>query len=122
MPIKDPEKRREYQRQYRKEHPNYQIDVLKKMKKNPERYKQHCLKGRQYHSDNRERRNKTRLESYYKTHPNSKPRITHYDFETHRELAINSGIQQQREWYECHKMGLMPDGIYRNLHEAFRRQ
>ena len=45
-----------------------------------------------------------------------------HDFETHRELAINSGIQNQREWSECCKMGLMPDGIYADPQQAFGRQ
>ena len=42
-----------------------------------------------------------------------------YDFETHRELAISSGIRTQIEWYECHKMGLFPYGIYSNPDQAF---
>ena len=46
----------------------------------------------------------------------------HYDFETHRELAMNSGIETQREWWECHKMGLIPNGIYADPPQAFREQ
>ena len=79
---------------------------------------------RQYHRDNKERRNKMRTEYYRKKHPNYKPRrdSPHYDFETHRELAINSGIQSQREWHECYKLGFMPDMIYFNPDKAFRRK
>ena len=29
--------------------------------------------------------------------------MDYHDFETHRQLAINSGIQNQREWIECYK-------------------
>ena len=49
------------------------------------------------------------------------PHSSHYDFETHRELAMNSGIQSKREWKECYKMGLFPDGIYQDpaKHNAF---
>ncbi len=91
MPHKDPEKAREYYRQW----------IEKTGKRDRSEYM------RQY---------------YIKEHPNCKSRITYYDFETHRELAINSGIHLQREWYECHKRGFMPEGIYRSPHEAFGRK
>ena len=45
-----------------------------------------------------------------------------HDFETHRGLAMSSGIRTQMEWYECHKMGLFPDGIYSNPDQAFSRK
>lgn len=77
---------------------------------------------RQYHKDNKEKRNKMRAENYRKKHPNYKPRITHYDFETHRELAMNSGIQSQPEWRECSKRGLLPDGIHSRPDRVFRRK
>ena len=98
MPRKDPEERKEYQREWenrnkekrseyriewRKEHPNYHIEHRKK-------------------------------------HPNVKRHDSHYDFETHRELAMNSGIQNQREWFECSKRGLLPDGIYSHPDQSFR--
>ncbi len=61
-----------------------------------------------------------------KKNPNYKSRRdrrdAHYDFETHHQLAINSGIRTEREWYECHKIGLFPDGIYQNPNTAFRRK
>ena len=76
---------------------------------------------RQYHKDNKEKRNKMRAENYRKKHPNYKPRITHYDFETHRELAMNSGIRTSFEWHECHELGLMPDGIYHAPDKTFSR-
>ena len=56
MTFKDPEKRREYQRQWRKEHPSYHIEWVKKK------------------------------------YPNVKRRDFYYDFETHRELAINLSL------------------------------
>ena len=75
MPRKDPEKQKEYYRQY-------------KQKKNP----------------------------------NYKPHDSYYDFETHRELAMSSGIQSMREWRECFKLGFMPNWIYYSPERAFRRQ
>ena len=86
MARKDSEKRREYNREWRK--------------KNKE-------KNREYRIDYFRNR-------YIKKHPNVKRRFSgYYDFETHRELAINSGIENMPEWIEVHQMGLMPDGIYR---------
>ena len=67
-------------------------------------------------------------ERYRKEHPNVRPQSlsdmkercdSYYDFETHRELAINSGIEYIREWRECHTRGFMPDGIYRNPDKTF---
>tara|TARA_B100000029_G_scaffold328293_1_gene320612 strand:+ start:441 stop:872 length:432 start_codon:yes stop_codon:yes gene_type:complete len=45
----------------------------------------------------------------------------YYDFETHRELAINSGIENMPEWIEVHQMGLMPDGIYRRPDQYLKK-
>ena len=45
---------------------------------------------------------------------------SYYDFKTHLELASNSGIQNKREWFECIRLGLMPDGIFHNPDQAFR--
>ena len=89
MVYKDQEKRREYHRQWKKEHPGYNRKWWRSWKK--------------------------------KKDPNYKPRITFHDYETHRELAMNSGIQSKREWKECYKMGLFPDGIYQDpaKHNAF---
>ncbi len=53
--------------------------------------------------------------------PNIKPRDSYCDFETHREFAMNSGIQSYNEWRECFKLGLMPDGIYSSPDREFRR-
>ena len=79
MPRKDPEKRREYSREY-----------MRKFRKINE--------------------------------PNTKHRDSYCDFETHREFAMNSGIQSYNEWRECHTLGLMPDGIYRDPDRAFGRK
>ncbi len=56
---------------------------------------------------------------YLKIHPNARSRESYYDFETHREFAMNSGIECIREWRECFKLGFMPDGIYRNPDKTF---
>ena len=61
-------------------------------------------------------------ECYRKKHPNVKRRDAYYDFETHRELAMNSGINGSREWHECYKMGLFPDGIYHSPDDVFKRK
>lgn len=79
MPIKDPEKSREYHREY-----------MRKFRK--------------------------------EKNPNAKHHGSYYDLETHRELAMNSGIQSQPEWCECHKRGFMPDGIYFTPDREFRRK
>ena len=60
-------------------------------------------------------------ERYIKEHPNAKRRDSYCDFETHREFAMNSGIQSYNEWRECFKLGLMPDGIYSSPDREFRR-
>ena len=49
------------------------------------------------------------------------PRPPFHDFETHRELAINSGIRTQREWTECSERGFLPDGIYSYPAKIFKR-
>jgi len=93
MPIKDPEKRKEYHRQWKKEHPNYNREWWRNWQK--------------------------------KKDPNYKPSKGHgvyHDLETHRELAMASGIKTQPEWCECHKRGFMPDGIYFSPDRGFRRK
>ena len=45
-----------------------------------------------------------------------------HDYDTHKQLAMNSGINSAVEWHECHKMRLFPDGIYSNPNKAFRRK
>ena len=100
MPRKDPEKNKEWQKQYHK------------------RIEYH----RQYHRDNKERRNKIRDEYYRKKHPNCKPQDSYHDFETHRELAMSSGIRTQMEWRECCKIGLMPNGIHSRPDRVFMRK
>ena len=45
-----------------------------------------------------------------------------YNFQTHKELAVHSGIMNAKEWNECHKMGLMPEGIYSSPPRKFRRK
>ena len=92
MPHKDPEKRKEYDRQWHKEN------------KDPE-------KRREYQRNYRKIKN-----------PNIKRHDSYLDFETHHQLAMSSGIQSQREWYECHRMRLLPDGIYQNPNKAFGRK
>ena len=88
MVYKDQEKRREYHRQWKKEHPGYNRKWWRSWKK--------------------------------KKDPNYKPRITFHDYETHRELAMASGIKTQPEWVECYKLGFMPDGIYFSPDREFR--
>ncbi len=66
---------------------------------------------------------KLRMREWYgKKHPNVKRHDSYYDFETHRELAMNSGIENMREWLECSKRGLLPDGIYSHPENIFRRK
>ena len=71
---------------------------------------------------NRGRYRALQKKSYLKIHPNTRSHDSYYDFETHHQLAIHSGIQSNQEWLECHKMGLFPDGIYANPAEAFKRK
>ena len=59
-------------------------------------------------------------ERYIKKNPI--PMHTYHDFETHRELAMSSGIRTHREWRECCKMGLIPNGIYSSPDRVFRRK
>ena len=60
---------------------------------------------------------------YIKKHPNVKRRFSgYYDFETHRELAMSSGVENMREWIECSKLRLLPDGIHSHPEKAFRRK
>ena len=61
-------------------------------------------------------------ERYIKEHPNVKRHDSYHDFETHRELAMNSGIESMREWAECSRRGLLPDGIYSHPEDVFRRK
>ena len=106
MPRKDPEKQREYHREWRKKNPNYDRERWENGETNPERTR---VKSREY---------------YREKHPNCKHRygVFHHDFETHHQLAINSGIETVLEWVMCHKMGLFPDGIYVNPADAFKRK
>ena len=71
-------------------------------------------------------KNAERLKEYGRERRKQKgmiPHDSHYDFETHRELAISSGISEAREWYECAKRGFLPDGIYHNpAQRVFRRK
>lgn len=82
MPLKDVEKRREYRKDWES--------------KNKEKIRMYKIRYNE----------KRRLQN------NSKRRNgVHLDFKTHHELALNSGIQSQTEWFECCKMGLMPEGV-----------
>ncbi len=90
MPIKDPEKRREYQKEWKKKNSKY---------------------------NSKYQRNYRKIKN-----PNVKHHDSYYDFETHRELAMSSGIQSQREWRECYIRGFMPNGIYIDPERSFRRQ
>ena len=96
MPRKDQKDRMEYHREWRNKNPNYMKEWRKK---NPN----------------------AGWERYRKENPNAKRR-SFYDFETHHQLAINSGIDTAFEWVMCHKMGLFPDGIYANPAETFKRK
>jgi len=33
---------------------------------------------------------------------------------------MNSGIETSREWFECYKLGLFPDGIYSDPQTIFK--
>ena len=102
MPLKD--------RRYR-EDPDY---AEKQRERERKRYREdpdYAEKQREYQRNYRKIKN-----------PNYKPQDSYHDFETHRELAINSGIENSREWHECFKLGLMPDGIYLDPYQAFRRE
>ena len=84
--------------------------------KDPEKYME-------YHREWRKKNPNYMKEWRKKKDPDYEPRKDSYhDFETHRELAINSGIENSREWHECFKLGLMPDGIYLDPYQAFRRE
>ena len=96
MPRKDQKDRMEYHREWRNKNPNYMKEWRKK---NPN----------------------AGWERYRKENPNAKRRDSYYDFETHREFAMSSGIQSYDEWRECFKLGLMPDGIYSSPDREFRR-
>ena len=107
MGYKDPAKSREYQREWREKHKETESDRHREWRnKNPEKFR---AKSREY---------------YREKHPNCKHRygVFHHDFETHRQLAINCGIETALEWKMCHKMGLFPDGIYQDPAEAFKRK
>ena len=87
-------------------------------------------KQREYYRKNAERRKEYQREWAFKKAKEKNPNAKHrdgnffrnfYDFETHRELAMSSGIQNQREWVECHQRGFLPDGIYSNPNQVFRR-
>ena len=79
-------------------------------------------KENEWRENNRGRYNALQRKSYLKIHPNTISHDSYYDFETHRELAISSGIQSHPEWIECYKLGFMPDGIYRNPDREFKRK
>jgi hypothetical protein len=72
--------------------------------------------------ERREYQRQWERENYRKKHPLSLHYDSYYDFETHRELAIHSGINYAKEWYECHTMGLMPNGIYHSPDRTFGRK
>ena len=61
-------------------------------------------------------------ERYRKEHPNAKRHESFYEFDTHYQLAIHSGIQSNHEWRECCKIGLMPNGIHSRPDRVFRRK
>ena len=84
-------------------------------------YKREWRKKNPEDKEKRREYNRVKYLRNKKKDPNYKPQDSYHDFETHRELAINSGIQSQREWFECFKMGLFPDGIYSQPNHAFGR-
>ena len=105
------ERQKKYMRKIRKERERWR-------KENPEKYMEYQKKDRAY---KREWASKKAKEK----NPNAKTGTRwsgfYYDFETHREFAMNSGIQNVREWYECHRRGFFPDGIYSQPNQAFRK-
>ncbi len=83
-------------------------------------------KQKEYYQNNKEQKREYQR-NYRKINNLNVRRYNHnlyhyYDFETHRQLAMGSGIETALEWKMCHKMGLIPDGIYRNPDQAFGRQ
>ena len=73
-----------------------------------------------YQKDWNEKNTEHRKE-YVRKKFNFKPRKTIFDLETHRQLAMNSGIETSREWQECYQLGLFPDGICCTPQEHFRK-
>ena len=131
MSRKDPEKDREYQREYRlanrdeinRKKREYTREYMRKIRKERERWrKKNPEKYMEYLKKNREYKREWAFKKAKEKNPNAKHRGFYHDFETHHELAINSGIQSQRDWYECHQRGFFPDGIYSQPNQAFRRK
>ena len=140
MAHKDLEKTREYLRQWRKKNPEKCKEYIKReygnSKETDKKYRiknAERLKAKRDEPENKAKRKKTNKKYRIKNVERLKAkrrerqkgvihRDSYCDFETHRELAINSGINESREWWECHKMGFMPDGIYWEPGRAFRRQ
>ena len=111
MARKDPEKDREYDRKWKKENPEKFREYYKRNKKRI------LEKQREYQKTRDPKKQKEYKRNWYlqyrqKKNPNYKPKVTFHDYETHHQLAMGSGIRTHREWVECYKLGLMPDGIY----------
>ena len=122
MPLKDLEKRREYDRQWKRKN----VDPEKRREYYRQWIKNNLEYDRKYSKEYRKKNDKKikeKQKQWYKNkHPNCKSHNSYYDYETHRELAINSGINEVREWHECFKMGLVPDGIYRCPDQKFKKK
>ena len=101
---KNKEKNKEQQREYKREY----------REKNKEKLREHIREYREKNKEKIREHNQKRLGRKIK-------RRVFYDLETHRQLAMNSGIETVREWIEVYKMGMMPDGIVCRLSEFFKK-
>ena len=129
MPRKDPEKLKEYKREWERKNKEkrrwHKREWARKNKekisdKTKERYHNPSIPN--YYENNKAKVLKYQKDRYRKKQPNARHHDAYYDFETHRELAMSSGIRTHREWRECCKMGLIPNGIYSSPDRVFRRK
>ena len=116
------EKRREYNREY------YQKNKEKIREHNQKNKEKNKEKQREYDRKNKEKKreykekNKEKIREYKEKRLGRKiKRRVFYDLETHRQLAMNSGIETTVEWLEVYKMGMMPDGIVSQPSESFKK-
>ncbi len=108
MPFKDPEKRKQYQKKRYWKKRSQIIERVKKWRNQP---------------DIKERRNELERIRYAKNKDVDKRWLKstkYYDFETHRQLAIHSGIKTVSEWFECYRLGFFPIGIYCSPEQMFQ--
>jgi hypothetical protein len=107
MPLKDRKKRLEYQNKRYHTKRKQILEYIKKYQKKPE-VKLRKNELQRIHYSEKNNVDKRFLKS-----------TEYYDYETHHELAMNSGIESSYEWIECYKLGFFPIGIYRDPSLAF---